>query len=321
MLPEACIISIIIQVTGSVFIMSGAKKIRKKLTNSGGFMCFLSALALIFAGLSVTIDFWSKAVYQKLFSTDELDYLTYNYMSILMLDHAHLIFSASLVTFLICVVNKRRKKIGAQYGALLTIISIAGMVNPALLILHSLSSSFRYDIRNLTSDAEVYIFFIQDLVRVLPLVSEFLLFLCGIILWIKAGTDKFSVECAVVKKHSRGEDSQENHFENNEIPQELEQKKQENIKQYDKSESDFASGVIVKEKPISEKFNQDLKFSEDEKNKESDINFNAKKAAPLTHRTEKSESKSLERCPNCKKLVVDKSKFCNSCGQNLNPQV
>lgn len=182
--------------------MSAAKVCRKKLCDAGTAACIFSFVALLASAAGCALEFAGSEIYRMEFG---------DYNSKLFVDKCEEYFAAyensvtsfvlAAAVFIICVINRKRKKIGAEMGALVTLVSAAAAIAPALYVYNYLEqdSTFRKMIEENGTNEMQFMYVMQILMYALPLLACVFLFLCGITLWGRNATDSFLVNCPVMK--------------------------------------------------------------------------------------------------------------------------
>lgn len=178
--------------------MSEIRTCRKKLCDAGAAACVFAFIALLAAGLGAATEFIGREIYSSNFGqTDRIfagdgvaDYVSVYDYSIIMTVFA-------LVVFIICTACAKRKKLGAEFGAVTSILPI---------VLGICISSRLYNVYQVYSDINdktdkgMFYYVMALLVYALPLFSCAMLFICGVIIWGRCATDDFVVTCPVMKR-------------------------------------------------------------------------------------------------------------------------
>lgn len=182
---------------GSVF-MTAVKNHRKKLCDAGTASCLFAFIALLASGAGTALEFIGREIYrrefggaQMLFSKEWDEYFTTYRDSIVL-------FAISLTVFFICLANRRKKKLGAEFGAVVTVLSAVMSAAPAIYI-YRLMNDTAFRLASDSSDEANFMYIMQALLFGLPLAAGIFLFLCGITLWGRNATDDFSVMCPCMK--------------------------------------------------------------------------------------------------------------------------
>lgn len=191
--------------------MSENKICKKKLCDAGSASCLFAFIALLAAAAGSALEFIGREIYNGEFGhTDKL--FADNWESFIAIYEKSLIMLVmSLIVFMVCFVNKRKKKIGAEFGAAVTLLSAAMSVYPALYVYHAVTDDdfFRTVFEHINEREADFAFAMRLLIMALPLVSGVFLFICGISLWGRNATDDFSVRCPIMKRQPLEDVSEE----------------------------------------------------------------------------------------------------------------
>lgn len=178
--------------------MTVVKTSKKKLCDAGTASWLTALVALIASALGATLEFIGREIYYRefyerrwLLAENASDYFATYQKSILL-------FAISLTVLAVCVVNRRKKKIGAEFGAIVTVAS-AAMAAISGWEVYRLFTDSAATLAAQGSDEARFLYVIQALAYGLPFLSAAFLFICGITLWGRNATDDFSVACPCMK--------------------------------------------------------------------------------------------------------------------------
>lgn len=178
--------------------MTFVKSSRKKLCDAGSASCLLAFIALLASGAGTALEFIGREIYRREFYKNETLFSQNWDEYFVTYQNSIVLFAVSLTVLLVCIVCRRKKKIGAEFGALITVASAALAIAPAVIVFRLFNdSSWRVEAENLNEASFVNI--MQALVYGLPLLAAIFLFICGITLWGRNATDDFSVSCPHMK--------------------------------------------------------------------------------------------------------------------------
>ncbi|WP_124097920.1 zinc ribbon domain-containing protein [Ruminococcus sp. Marseille-P6503] len=202
--------------------MTAVKSSRKKLCDAGSASCVFAFIALLASGAGTALEFIGREIYRREFYKNETLFSQKWDEYFVTYQHSVVLLVLSLTVLLVCLVSRRKKKIGAEFGALITVASAAVSVAPALFI-YRLFNDSAWRLAAEGSDEARFMYIMQALVYGLPLLAGIFLFICGITLWGRNATDEFSVSCPCMKYMASPEsrDTEEQAVEKNGRPEEI----------------------------------------------------------------------------------------------------
>ncbi len=178
--------------------MTAVKSSRKKLCDAGSASCLFAFIAFFASGAGAALEFIGREIYRREFYKNEALFSQKWDEYFVTYQNSIVLFAVSLTVLLVCIVSRRKKKIGAEFGALITVASAAMAIAPALFV-YRLFNDSTWKLAAEGSDEARFMYIMQALVYGLPLLSGIFLFICGITLWGRNATDDFSVSCPYMK--------------------------------------------------------------------------------------------------------------------------
>ena len=183
-----------------------AKKIcKKKLTNSGGGVCFLTCLAAIFALLASTDNYLPGLLYSQFFSRQiynmEFDLEIYFYR-----ESSNFVMSVfALVMMFWAFSAAKYKRIGKEFGWLNILLPPALCSYPAtrLYMMFATNNDFFDTYFKTKYDSDKFEGIVVIAREGLPILAGLLLIISGIIVLARIGGDDFSVEIPRAAKKSK----------------------------------------------------------------------------------------------------------------------
>lgn len=315
--------------------MASGKIYKKKLTNCGGGVCFLTTLAALVSCAAAAGDFIAVAVYNEfynntighLYANDVLGYLGYYGNAIAMA-----VFALFMMFWSFSAAGGRR--MGKEFGMAGIFVNLAVCFAPALSIYRKLEDTAFMDNFTTEYDGDKFRAAVALGADGLPLLAGLLILMAAVGFLAKLGADVFVIEAPSGKEDLYGEDYDDDYDdyddeEYEEVPVKKPSKKKsakvdekpakKPAKQYEDDEEDYmtfgknndnakADPKPVKKAPVFEDEYDDDYEEEYEK---------PAKPVKSENLTARQKSKSILLCKNCGELVDAGELFCPSCGKKM----
>lgn len=180
--------------------MSEVKSCKKKLSDAGAAACVLSFISLLFAVAGSLLEFIAREIYRSEFGNTDMVFAKEWDTYIASYQNSLIMLVFSLMVFIVCLSCRRKKKIGAEFGAMVTLGTAVVSLYPAAAIYHVFADEMYQGIDSFNTDVSKFYTTIHILSIALPLISGAFLFIGGIALWGRTLTDDFSVRCPIMKR-------------------------------------------------------------------------------------------------------------------------
>ena len=304
--------------------MAAGKTYSKKLTNSGGGVCFLMVLAALFGCAAACGDFIAVAVYNYfysknigyLYAQDVLGYLGYYGCAIVMA-----VFSVFMMFWAFSAAKGRR--MGREFGMTGIFVNFAICLMPALNIYRKLEDQTFMDNFTTEYDGDKFRAVAALAADGLPLLAGLFILMAAIGFLGRLGADVFYIE-APSGNEDIYEDDYDDDYEDEyeEVPVKKSSKKsaekttkstaKKAAKQFDDEEDYMTFG----------KNNKDVPKAEPKPVKKAPvIEYEEEEELPVRGEkpelTARQKSKSILLCKNCGELVDAGELFCPSCGKKV----
>ena len=271
-----------------------AKKIyRKKLTNSGGGVCFMTGLAAVLALCTAAGDFIAGAVYSQFYKNQVYDmdpdpkmFLQQNILFIITAVFAMLMFVKALN-------SGKAKYMSKEFGWSGIVMGLAFAVSPALTILDNAYTESLDLLLHSEYDSEKFrsAVFIGRNVAI-PLLICLLLIISGMIVLDRLVGEYFTVEVPCAEKKSKKAKTDD-----------------------EESAHGFGGGTRNVQGLTGETKPATYSEHTDDTNDTAPVNDTA---VNITEDADKPKKKPTVRlCPNCGELVAEDELFCSACGQKM----
>lgn len=275
---------------------------KKKLTNSGGGVCFMTCIAALFALCAAAGDLLAGLLYTQFFSRqiydmspDPIDFAYDSSANIAMAVFA-------LVMMFWAFSASKAKRMGREFGWVNIFMSLALCISPAVKLYRLLGTDFfdKYFKTNYDSDKFAGAVSLGKIG--LPLVAGLLLLLSGIIVAARVGGEDFAVE---VPRGGKKEKAQPAPINN--TVAEPENNEQESAFGFGEN-TQAVQGLTGETKPAT--------YNEAPANTETFYQPEAP-AASVDTSDMRPKRPSVKLCPKCGELVGDDELFCSNCGYRM----
>lgn len=263
----------------------------KKLTSSGGGVCFLAGLSATLACCGAAGDFLAAAVYGQ-FYTKQI-YPVYSTPADQIRSYGTAAVTAvfAVIMFVWALSAARGKRLGREFGIMGVFMGAALCLLPAEQLFSMLTPDFTNTHFNTGYDSDVFRGVVELARPGLPIASGLLLFLAGIAVLARIGNESFEVEAPSAAKKDKH--AQKARFEPNSATF--------------ADPHSFGTKTIEKTPPAETKTAVQSEPPEDK---------------PVPTDPPKKEEKSIKDsliklCFKCGELVGDDELFCANCGQKI----
>ncbi len=173
----------------------------KKLAASGGAAITFSLLAFLAAGIGMLLEPFGYMAHNVAWSVDIGVFSGKQWYTYFTAYNLHMIiFAASLLVMIFCFTAFRRRRLGAELGALVTVTSAMTLCYSIVLIVSGADRGILSQtwaillVRNLNKNMRLFDETLAQLYYALPVISSLMLFITGIIIWARALMSKHTVE-------------------------------------------------------------------------------------------------------------------------------
>lgn len=271
-----------------------AKKVyRKKLTNSGGGVCFLTCLAMIFALCAAAADFIAGVLYTQFYTKQVYDMTPdpIEYIKSYSGNIAMAIFA--VIMFVKAAAAAKRKTMSKEFGWTGIFMSLALCLAPAsrlfdIIAYYELSHYFETDF-----DSDKFRGAVEIGKVALPLAAGLLILITGLAVLVKLCSEEYVIEAPrAVKKKSQSAsqpDEETDAYGFGENTQNVQGLTGET------KPATYGSSDYVSEEPAAEERTE----------------------VPLPKEEKPVKRPTVHLCPKCGELVGEEELFCSNCGHHI----
>lgn len=179
--------------------MAENKFCRKKLTESGGGICFLAFLSLLVSVMGLIMEFLGTLGYNR-YSDVEQNYVFASNLSDYIFTYEKSIITAviSLITFFVFLAYRKKKKIGADFSMMLIFSSLVCAIKPLAFLVYVFNDSEFLELFSESGDSRTFLAIMTVLIHALPLISCLFLLICGLVIALKLIREDFRAEVPVL---------------------------------------------------------------------------------------------------------------------------
>lgn len=291
--------------------MTENKTYRKKLTYAGGSLCVLSFIALILSLCAALIEPVGTMIYNSIF-TRSIGYINASGISTYVYGYGVAVMTAafSLAAFFTSARAKSKKKLDGAFAGTLITVSLVLTAMSAIMTFEALRTGTLSNAINYGYDNDIFIAAVSLAKDALPLISNFLLFIGGLVLASRLMGENFAANIPYVKKSQSQYDPQAGAIpmpvQNAQpyIQPDLDQfRKPDNAEPVMAQVNNAADHDKTEAVPNQIQQPQPQQTPAEEKADVSDI--------------ADTESSTLTKCPNCGSELKEGAKFCSVCGNRL----
>ena len=175
---------------------------RKKLTNSGGGICFTTGLAAVFACCAAAGDFLAAAIYGQ-FYTKQLYPMHADFVGFTRYYGSAAVTAVfAVIMFIWALSAAKGKRLGREFGMMGIFMGAAFCLLPAEQIYSLMMSDFTDAYFRTGYDSDVFQGVVELARHGLPIISGLMLFFTGIAALARLGGDDFAVEAPGAAKRS-----------------------------------------------------------------------------------------------------------------------
>ncbi|WP_295210111.1 zinc ribbon domain-containing protein [Ruminococcus sp.] len=291
--------------------MTENKTYRKKLTYAGGSLCVLSFIALILSLCAALIEPVGTMIYNSIF-TRSIGYINASGISTYVYGYGVAVMTAafSLAAFFTSARAKSKKKLDGAFAGTLITVSLVLTAMSAIMTFEALRTGTLSNAINYGYDNDIFIAAVSLAKDALPLISNFLLFIGGLVLASRLMGEDFAANIPYVKKSQSQYDPQAGA-----IPMPVQPAQpyiQPDLDQFRKPDN---------AEPVMAQVNNAADHDKTEA-VPNQIQQPQPQQTPAEEKADVSdiadiESSTLTKCPNCGSELKEGAKFCSVCGNRL----
>lgn len=300
--------------------MTENKTYRKKLTYAGGSLCVLSFIALILSLCAALIEPVGTMIYNSIF-TRPIDYINANGIATYVYGYGVAVMTAafSLAAFFTSARAKSKKKLDGAFAGTLITVSLVLTAMSAIMTFEALRTGTLSNAINYGYDNDIFIAAVSLAKDALPLISNFLLFIGGLVLASRLMGEDFAVNIPVVKKSQPQYDPQAGaipmpvqNAHNVQPAQPAQPYIQPDLDQFRKP--DNAEPVMAQ---VDNAADHDKTEAVPNQIQQPQPQQNPAEEKADASDTVDAENSALTKCPNCGSELKEGAKFCSVCGNRL----
>lgn len=270
-----------------------AKKIyRKKLTNSGGGICFAAGLAAVLACCAAAGEFLAAVIYDQFYTKSV--YPRYTSLVELANNYGGAVVVAvfAVIMFIWALSAAKCKRLGREFGIMGLFMGAAFCLLPAVQLYSLLITDFTDKYFNTGYDSDVFQGTVELARQGLPIISGLVLFFTGIAALARIGSEDHAAEVPVGGKRKKPTKNADAKPDNNEFADPHAFGGSKTVEQ----------GLTGETKPATHNAPDDESAAHEDKPVKEDKP--AKKAT-------------IDLCPKCGELVGKEELFCANCGHRM----
>lgn len=294
--------------------MTENKTYRKKLTYAGGSLCVLSFIALILSLCAALIEPVGTMIYNSIF-TRSIGYINASGISTYVYGYGVAVMTAafSLAAFFTSARAKSKKKLDGAFAGTLITVSLVLTAMSAIMTFEALRTGTLSNAINYGYDNDIFIAAVSLAKDALPLISNFLLFIGGLVLASRLMGEDFAANIPYVKKSQPQYDPQAGAIpmpvQNAQPAQPYIQPDLDQFRKPDNAEPVMAQVDNAADHDKTEAVPNQIQQPQPQQTP-------AEEKADVSDIAD-TESSTLTKCPNCGSELKEGAKFCSVCGNRL----